>query len=97
MIKPPFPEQVFTSINEWYTHVDLNDAECIRLGKELCSDFYRSSFVFDTKGRRCLSYKDFQRARDENAFPVWWVWLNQIPELVRRIAELEAKQEGGAV
>ena len=89
MIKPPFPDQVFTSINEWYTRVGLDDAECIRLGKDLGSHFYRSSLVFDAKGRRCLSYKDFQRAANEEAFPVWWVWPDQIPELVRRIAGLE--------
>lgn len=29
---------------------------------------------FDAKGRICQQGSDFMRARDENAFPVRWIW-----------------------
>lgn len=40
------------------------------------------AICFDTKGRLCRIGKDFMRARDEDAFPVRWVWPDQVPELV---------------
>lgn len=49
-----------------------------------------TAMCFDSLGRRIRNGGDFQRAEDEGAFPVWWVWPDQIPELVGRIAELRA-------
>ena len=39
---------------------------------------------FDQMGRRCLNGGDFQRAENDDAFPVWWVWPDQIAELIRK-------------
>ena len=36
------------------------------------------AICFDAKGRLCRNGGDFMRARDENAFPVYWLWPDQI-------------------
>lgn len=41
-----------------------------------------TALCFDQKGRRCRNGGDFQRAHDEDAFPVWWVWPDQIAGLL---------------
>ena len=41
-----------------------------------------TALCFDQKGRRCRNGGDFQRAEDESAFPVWWVWPDQIAALL---------------
>lgn len=33
---------------------------------------------FDTRGRVCTNGGDFGRARDDDAFPVRWMWPDQI-------------------
>ncbi len=33
---------------------------------------------FDSKGRLCRNGGDMARARDEDAFPVYWLWPDQI-------------------
>ena len=90
MIKPPFPDQVFESVDEWIAlayrrlraHPNYNNTEHGELKGYRGEHF--AAMCFDAAGRRCQRGADFHRARDENAFPVWWVWPDQIPELVRR-------------
>jgi hypothetical protein len=41
-----------------------------------------TALCFDQKGRRCRTGGDFQRADEEGAFPIWWVWPDQIAELI---------------
>ena len=36
---------------------------------------------FDAKGRLCRNGGDMARARDEDAFPVYWLWPDQIGEV----------------
>jgi len=36
------------------------------------------AICFDTKGRLCRNGGDFARARDEDAFPVRWLWPDQV-------------------
>ncbi len=36
--------------------------------------YKKDSICIDSKGRRCFIGKDFMRARDENAFPVYYFW-----------------------
>lgn len=52
---------------------------------------------FDALGRLCRSGADFMRARDEDAFPVRWVWPDQVGtrliELERRVDKLDAEIE----
>ena len=41
-----------------------------------------TALCFDQNGRRCRCGADMQRAHDEGAFPVWWVWPDQIAGLL---------------
>lgn len=57
--------------SSWLTkHPDYND------GKDGRSTFRAT--CFDNKGRLCLVGADFKRAEDEQAFPVYWVWPDQV-------------------
>lgn len=40
------------------------------------------AICYDAKGRLCTIGGDFMRARDENAFPVKWIWPDQVVEVV---------------
>lgn len=51
-----------------------------------------TALCFDQKGRRCRNGGDFQRAEDEGAFPVWWVWPDQIAELIMAARHREAAE-----
>jgi hypothetical protein len=35
---------------------------------------FRSAIFTDARGRRCVTHKDFLRAREEGAFPVGYRW-----------------------
>ncbi len=37
-----------------------------------------TAICFDMKGRQCKIGKDFMLARDEGAFPVMWLWPDQV-------------------
>lgn len=37
-----------------------------------------TAICFDALGRQCRIGADFQKARDENAFPIRWVWPDQV-------------------
>jgi len=39
------------------------------------------AICFDQKGRLCRIGADFHRARDEGAFPIMWLWPDQVAEL----------------
>ena len=81
------PGQQFDTFDDWVNrasyaltaHPDYRDTEHGAAGfrgqhfKALC---------FDQLGRRCWQGADFMRARDESTFPVWWVWPDQIAELL---------------
>ena len=41
-----------------------------------------TTMCFDQKGRRCRNGADFQRAQDDDAFPVWWIWPDQIAAIL---------------
>lgn len=46
--------------------------------------YHFTALCFDQKGRRCRNGGDFKRAQDENAFPVWFVWPDQIADLIMK-------------
>lgn len=54
-------------------------------GKKGWQGHHFTAMCFDQKGRRCRNGGDMQRAQDEGAFPVWWVWPDQIAELLMRV------------
>lgn len=41
-----------------------------------------TALCFDQKGRRCRCGGDFARAAEEGAYPIWWVWPDQIAGLL---------------
>jgi len=43
-----------------------------------------TALCFDQKGRRCRNGGDMRRADEEGAFPAWWVWPDQIAELLMK-------------
>jgi hypothetical protein len=46
-----------------------------------------TALCFDQKGRRCRNGGDMRRADEEGAFPVWWVWPDQIAGLLMGTTE----------
>lgn len=83
-IAPPFGDQRFDTFNQWVDrassrltcHEKYNNTE--HGDKKGWRGHHFTALCFDSFGRRCLNGGDFERARDENAFPVWWIWPDQI-------------------
>jgi len=46
-----------------------------------------TAMCFDQLGRRIRNGGDFRRAAEDNAFPVWWIWPDQISALIMRQVE----------
>ena len=65
------------TFESFYTWVNKASSWLTRRGP------YEHAICFDAKFRPCRNGGDFMRARDEDAFPVRWLW----PEDVARIAE----------
>jgi hypothetical protein len=95
--KPPFGDQCFDNFEQWVfraqswltCHHDYNNTEH---GEERgWRGEHFTALCFDMKGRRCTRGEHFMRARDEGAFPVWWIWPDQIvPALVAAQTQQEA-------
>ena len=66
--------QQFDSFQEW-----VNKAPSWLTRHPDYKDPTFRAYCFDAKGRQCLIGRDFMRARDENAFPIRWIWPDQIP------------------
>ena len=87
-VKPPFEDQMFVSFDQWVgratswltSHAEYHNTEHGRNGWR---GHHFTALCFDSFGRRCRQGADFQRARDDGAFPVWWVWPDQIVDLVK--------------
>ena len=41
-----------------------------------------TAMCFDQKGNRCRNGGDFMRAEKDGTYPIWFVWPDQIAELV---------------
>jgi hypothetical protein len=86
--------QSFATFDEWVrratqrltSHPLYNNTEHAN-GKGWHGDHF-VAMCFDQKGRRCKVGADMMRARDEDAFPVWWVWPDQIVQFI--MADLPA-------
>jgi len=94
-IAPPFGGQAFASFDQWVIrasswltcHVDYNNTEHGDATGWRGKHF--TAMCFDSLGRRCYTGADMARARDEDAFPVWWIWPDQIvPALLNSRAPL---------
>lgn len=88
-VKAPFEDQQFHSFQEWvnkasswltrhpqYRNTENGDVKGWR-------GHHFTAMCFDSFGRRVRNGGDFQQAHDEGAFPVWWVWPDQIVEIVK--------------
>lgn len=42
-----------------------------------------TALCFDQQGRRCRIGGDFKRAEDDGAYPIWWIWPDQIVGAIR--------------
>lgn len=94
---PPFPLQKFDTFQQWVSratswltnHPEYNNTEH---GENGWRGHHFTALCFDMKGRRCRNGEDMQRARDEGAFPVWWIWPDQIIEALEAKSIQEAAE-----
>ncbi|WP_198665044.1 hypothetical protein [Tropicimonas sp. IMCC34011] len=96
--------QYFASQKEWVVHAtraltshpEYFDAE--HADRTGWRGHHFKALCFDQKGRRCRSGGDFQRAEDDGAYPIWWIWPDQIaPALLAAegmLSALEHLQSG---
>lgn len=90
-VPPPFGDQRFDTFDEWVNrarswltcHADYNNTEHGDLKGWRGHHF--TALCFDSLGRRVRCGADFMRARDEDAFPVWWIWPDQIVPLISKL------------
>lgn len=93
-VAPPFGDQRFDNFDQWVSrasswltcHMSYNNTE--HGDKAGWRGNHFTALCFDSLGRRCRIGSDMHRARDEGAFPVWWIWPDQIVEIVSRAATL---------
>lgn len=84
----PIEGQSFSSFDHWVNnatraltaHPDYFDAEHKKVKGFVKPHF--KALCYDQKGRQCKIGGDFMRAKDEDAFPVWWVWPDQIGQAI---------------
>jgi hypothetical protein len=94
-IPVPFEGQMFRTHQEWVnkaqswltSHPQYNNTE--HGGKGWRGNHF-AALCFDSIGRRCTCGADMRRAEEEGAFPVWWIWPDQICELVRQAVTRDA-------
>lgn len=98
----PVEGQMFRSHTEWVnkatrwltSHPRYLNTEHNGPAKGWRGDHF-TALCFDQKGRRCRNGGDMRRADEEGAFPVWWIWPDQIAPLLMpdaMLAERERKQ-----
>jgi hypothetical protein len=74
-------DQQFETFQTW---VDKASSWLARRGAE-------QAICLDAKGRLCSMGRDWMRARDESAFPVRWLWPEQVAAELAEIAALRAR------
>lgn len=80
-------EQCFDDFTQW-----VNKASSwLTRHPEYNSDF--RAICYDSRGRHCTCGRDFARARDEGAFPVSWLWPDQVGFLV--VSHVRQSEEFG--
>ena len=92
----PFKGQSFSSHRQWVStasrcltrHSKYNNTQ--HGDKNGYRGEHFTAMCFDQKLRRVTCGKDFRIAEEEGTFPVFWIWPDQIPEL---IAELVAAKK----
>lgn len=90
------PGQSFATHGEWVvrasrvltSHPDYNNTENSGPERGWRGPHF-TALCFDQKGRRVRNGGDFSRADEDGAFPVWWVWPDQIAGLLMHDAEAQ--------
>jgi hypothetical protein len=101
-IGPPIKNQRFDNFQQWVNkasswltqHPEYNNTEHGETKGWRGHHF--TAMCFDSVGRRCLSGADFRRAEKDGAFPIWWIWPDQIPFLVGFAAAPETTASTGS-
>lgn len=83
--------QAFRSQQDWINratreltaHPDYLDTQHPK--KKGWQGHHFTALCFDQKNRRCRNGADFQRAEDDDAYPVWWIWPDQIAERLIKV------------
>ena len=84
----PVEGQAFKSKQDWINrasrvltrHPEFHDTQHGDAGGYRGRHF--TALCFDQRGRRCWCGKDFDQAEKDNAYPIWWVWPDQIAEML---------------
>ena len=73
-------DQWVSKASSWLTrHPSYNNTEhATATGDKGWRGDHFAAICFDAKGRRCKRGYDFTRAHDEGAFPVRWIWPDQV-------------------
>jgi len=87
MATPTHKDQYFASFNEWVNRASL----WLTSHEKYNPEYGFVAVCFDAKGRHCTRGADFMRARDEDAFPVRWVWPDQVGPIVLALDEAQAE------
>lgn len=82
---PDLSMQHFANYDQWVTRATMFLAGHPKYGPDF------RAVCFDTKGRHCKRGADFMRARDEGAFPVYWLWPDQIGAIALGLLQREAQ------
>ena len=91
-VLPDFGRQHFNTFQQW-----VNKASSwLTSHPDWHQERYRA-VCFDAKGRLCRQGSDFMRARDDGAFPVYWVWPDQIADYFGALLATPVQQEPGDV
>jgi hypothetical protein len=97
----PVAGQCFSSHQDWINrasqvlqaHPEYHNTEFDGPAKGWRGEHF-TAMCFDQLGRRVRCGADFRRAEAENAFPVWWVWPDQIAPLLMADAMLSTRKGG---
>lgn len=82
----PFDGQSFSSEQDWINrasrvltaHPEYNNTQHAK--QKGWNGHHFTALCFDQMGRRCLSGADFMLATEEETYPIWWVWPDQIAD-----------------
>lgn len=75
-------DQKFDTFNEWVNMASryLTAHPRYNEGINYSEPHPFKATCFDSLGRLCLNGGDMRRADEQNAFPVYWIWPDQIGE-----------------
>ncbi len=86
----PVAGQAFESKQDWIarasrvltSHPEYHNTEHDGPAKGWRGNHF-TALCYDQKGRRVRNGGDFRRAEEDDAYPVWWVWPDQIAAMLR--------------